>query len=65
MPPRNRMLTGYVFNVTFTYPSVEVKPQLDQKIVYAKSLEIAEKYVDKMYPNKEHLDIVYEGFFFQ
>ena len=59
------MLTGYVFNITYTFLVLDVKPQLDQKIVYAKSLEIAEDYINKMYPNQENLEIVYEGFFFQ
>lgn len=59
------MLTGYVFNVEFESPNVESKLFFTQTIVYAKSLEIAEGYVARIWQDTKKANIVYEGFFFQ
>lgn len=67
MPPRNRMLTGYVFNVTFTYPDTAIHPEhttLVQRVIYEKGPKEAETLLRKMITS-EWATIEYLGYFFQ
>lgn len=64
----NRMLTGYVFNIEFAskFSGQPDKVFFTQQIIYAKSLEIAEKYIARIWAHRHpSAYIVYEGFFFQ